>query len=224
MSLALINALPLQGIPDLVRLHFESNESVCTGFFINKTTIITAAHCFYSYKDERLLKVEAILSEDDKKLPIEAIRIISHPKYYQGGWSPNDVGIIKVSANESFKGNFSISNVDIERFGNLTFYGAGKINIEPKEYGRSYGQNNYIKFGSFLYLIGQSKHTQFPGNDTSIAPNDSGAPVVENSTGKVIGIAYKASVAWTCGSIIPALSVITSIGLEDNWQFIQDNL
>lgn len=224
ISFALINGNRLQGNPDLLRLQFESSESVCSGFFVNSTTIITAAHCFYSYKDERLLKLDVILSVDDKKLPLEVIKIIPHPKYYKGGWSANDVGVIKTSVNDAFEGNFSLSNEVLDRAGDITFYGSGKISLEPKEYGRSTGKNSFIRFRSFLYSIGKSKQTDTPGANTSIAPNDSGAPVVCDKTGNVIGIAAKATVKWTDGTIFPALSVITRLGLEDNWNFIQGNL
>lgn len=205
--MALINARLLKGYPDLVRISFEAEESVCSGFYVNSTTIITAAHCFYSYKDNRLLKIVAIQTVNEMKLKVKTIKLIPHPKYYIGGWSQNDIGIIKTTQNKLFKNNFPLKNTALDLTGKVTLFGAGKLSIDPKQYGRTIGVNRYIGAGPFLFSLG----------DPSIAPNDSGAPVMNRK--EVIGLASKSN----RDKFFPALSVVTILGTKENWDFIMKN-
>jgi len=223
LASALINGVVLDKHPDLVRLNFERGESICSGFFINPETLMTAAHCFYSYKDGRKLKLETAESEHDEPIVVQVQNIFIHPNYYTGGWSPNDVAIIKTTFNSKFQKNFILSKDFPNRIGDLIFFGAGKTSLNPKVYGRSTGKNNFVRIGSFLYSLGSSKVTNTPGIATSIAPNDSGAPVL-NEQGFVIGIAAKSTVSWTDGTFFPSLSVTTLLTFEENWNFIQQNL
>lgn len=209
---ALINGAPLKGYRDLIRIALGAGESICTGFFVNPTTVITAAHCFYSYEDGRLLAVSSLETKDSEVLDLKVQKLIPHPEYYTGGWSPNDVGIIKTSPNKLFRGSFPLSDATPAILGSARMMGAGKIRLEPKQYGRSEGSIYYFRFGKFLYSLG----------GTSVAPNDSGGPLISDN--KVLGILSKSTVAMAEGTIFPALSVMTPLWSVENWKFIQENL
>lgn len=223
IAFALINGNRLLDTPDLVRIEFENNESICSGFFINNTTIITAAHCLYSWKDKRVLKIENILGVDDEKLILKVLKTISHPKYYLGGWSQNDLAIIKTTNYKKFSGRFKLKeNTTIAKLGEIKLFGAGKIDLTPNVFGRASGVAYYIKVEGFLISLGASINHDLKEGFTSIAPNDSGSPVIDDQ-GNLIAIASKATVMHSYNTFVPALSFSTIISEGSNYEFILNN-
>ena len=212
-SHALINGTPLNGMPDLVRLEFESKESVCTGFYISPNYLITAAHCLFSWKDHHTLKLENIITENEEKILVNVEKQIPHPQYYTGGWSPNDVAIIKTTNNTLFNGGYILTNEETRSSGGIILYGAGKIDIEKNIFGRVMGTNHYFKIFSFMFSFGKP----------AIAPNDSGAPIVDQDSNRVIGIGSKTTVTMMINKIFPTVSIMTSLREKSNANFIQEN-
>lgn len=78
-------------------------------FFVNPTTVITAAHCFYSFKDGKLLELRSIETKDGELMDAGVVILIPHPRYYKEAWSPNDIGIIKTPPNNYFRGSFALA-------------------------------------------------------------------------------------------------------------------
>ncbi len=209
---ALINGKPLLGYRDLVRITLGSGDSICTGFFVNPTTVITAAHCFYSYEDGKLLEAQSLETKDNEVLAVKILSLIPHPEYYREGWSTNDIGIIKTTPNKFFRGSFPLAETSPPIMGTARMMGAGKIQLEPKQYGRSEGDNYYLQLGKFFFSLG----------GTSVAPNDSGGPLIcEN---KVVGVLSKSTAKMVDGTVFPALSVMTPLRSKSNWKFIEGNL
>lgn len=216
--LALVNGQPLLGKPDLVRLEFNNRDSVCSGFFLSPSSIVTAAHCLYSWRDGNIAKLTGIISVDEKKLDLEVFELIPHPGY-ENGWATHDVAVIKVSNHSAFKGNFQISDHDVPMFGRLIYCGAGKIDMDKKIYGRSTGEASYLAFNSYIFGFGPSIASE-KGGSASIASNDSGSPVIQKETGKVMAVASQSTAIGTSGSFLPAVSISTSLNEKSNRDFL----
>lgn len=190
--LALTNGLPYLQSSDLIRIEINGRETVCSGFFVNSKTVITAAHCLRG-KDLKQITLSSALGPVKTYLD----KIITHPTL--------DIGIIKTSDYIHFAGQFPLYNEHLPRSGELQLLGAGKIDVTKKLYGFSTGKNSYYRFYTQLYILGSSRNEGTAGLNVSVAPNDSGAPMLVNN--KVIAIASKSSVSWTYGMIVPALSI-----------------
>ncbi|MDH4467205.1 MAG: trypsin-like serine protease [Bacteriovoracaceae bacterium] len=217
--LAIINGQTLHGISDLVRLEFDDGDSVCSGFFIKKTLIVTSAHCLYSWKDGSKSKLTNIVTVGEKKLGIQALEYISHPKY-EKGLATHDLAIIKVSKNELYEGNFQISSEKIPTWGTIVYFGAGKIDMENKIYGRAKGESKYLKLGAYIFGIGPSKNSVNKEGFSSIASNDSGSPVILKETGKVVAVASQSTAITISETFLPAISVSTSLEESSNYSFL----
>lgn len=216
---ALINARPLKGYPDFVKLEFENRESVCSGFFLHPHKLVTAAHCLYSWKDKRPLKLEKIISENDRILDLTIIKILPHPLYLKG-MSKHDIAIIETSPFKGFVGNFKLTRESPNFQIPGTLLGAGKINIETKSEGRTIGQNTFYHLSGYYLALGSSKNDG-ETHEASIAPNDSGSPLL-NEQNEVMGLATKSTVSWTSGTIVPAISIGIDLREEENRKFLEE--
>ena len=225
-GMALINAMPLEdnAFPDLVRLVFKDG-SMRSGTYLDEYTILTAAHCLSKTQDEQFHGIEKILSIHDEPISVDHLKNVSFPSYHHRWWPADDIGIIKTSKNSKFHGDFKLEKNSLPVFGEAHFYGCGISEFSPKIRSRSDGRNHYVRIGSVLIFIGKSKNTDTErGISTSIAPNDSGAPVTDPSTGKIIAIATQASAQESAEHGIPAISVSTSITRSAVREFILKNM
>ena len=220
---ALVNSVPLLEADTLVRLSFAKDKAVCTGFFINPTTIVTAAHCLYSEsKDLWLVSDLTVSSGTDLSLQVE--KIVPHPLYNFGKSSGHDVGIIKTSAFASKNTIFELSSALPDVLGKAQIMGAGRIDLESGDYGRSKGTANFVSLGRYVYLLGKSKNSETPGDQVTVAPNDSGGPIIDLRSGKVFAISSQTTVGSTSGTFIPAISIGTLLSSEENQKFIQSEI
>ena len=225
-AVGLINGTPLkvEELPDLVRLVFK-NGSMCTGAFIDEYTILTAAHCLTKDQGENFHQLENILYINDSAIQVNQIQNITHPDYDHSWWPDHDIGIIKTSKNLSFKHNFSMELEKVPRVGTAHLYGCGIVEFTPKKRLRTEGQNQFLRLGQVLLFLGKSKNIQTElGTHTSVAPNDSGAPVLDLSTGRIIAIATQASSKESAEYGLPSISVATSIVNKSNQQFVSNHM
>ena len=220
---ALVNGMPLTETDTLVRINFGGSKSVCTGFFVNPTTILTAAHCLYS-APTMLWSVSELSISNDVVLAVTVERLVPHPLYRLGEHQGNDIGLIKTSAFATKNPMFKLSKESPMWWGTVDLMGAGKIDIARNVYGRSRGTSSYFRFGSDIYIMGRSQDTDHPGKGVTIAPNDSGGPILEPLNGEVIAVASRTTVTSTSGTVIPAISIGTLLNTAENQRFILENL
>jgi hypothetical protein len=167
----------------------------------------------------RMGSVAAIISVNEKKLALEALELLPHPNY-EKGWATHDVAVIKVSNYSFFKGNFPVSDKAVPMVGTLIYYCAGKIDMEKKVYGRSTGEASYLALNSYIFGFGPSKASKNGEGSASIASNDSGSPVIQKETGKVIAVASKGTAINSSGSFLPAVSISSSLEEKSNRAFL----
>jgi hypothetical protein len=221
---ALINGKPVAGTGDLVRLVFKSGR-VCSGAYLDPTTILTAAHCLRTEAGESMHALETVLSADDVPLAVTQVRNVPHPDFDGGFFPTHDVGIIKTSKNPRFAGQFALDTEKPPIAGGARYFGCGVVGFAPRTRARREGTNGFLRIGSVLFSVGKSKAVaDDPGTGVSIAPNDSGGPVLSPWTGKVIAVATQATAATSARFGLPAISVATSVVGGANGDFVRANL
>ncbi len=224
-SFALINAKSLENKPDIVRLIFK-NHWICTGVYLDPTTILTAAHCITEDKGKAPPVLDQVLSkESDEPVAVTQINSFSHPGYKGQFWHSHDVGIIKTSINKKFNGDFKLETKLFDQYGSAILYGSGKSDLTKNLLSRSLGENSFLRMGAILFFIGKSNNMSTEvGFKTSIAPNDSGAPIVDKVSGKIIGVASTTTVIKSQSYGLPTLSTGTSTVIPSNLEFIIKHL
>ncbi len=220
-AFALLEGAPLLGKPDLVRIRFM-NGWICSGFYVDHYTILTAAHCLVPTEKLVDLKVSHIESVHDSILPVEILGLIPHPNFKSQSWPAFDIGIIKTSQNKKFEGNFQIAATTSNWNGHAILFGCGRTAPTNPEVNRSQGKNFYIRLNSVLFFIGNSSSEKNTGQNVSIAPNDSGGPIIATDTHQVIGVATTTTVGTSKRYHLPTLSTGTST--ETNRDFINSHL
>ncbi len=209
--LALINGTSMAGSSDIVRLHF-TNGWVCSGVYINVKTILTAAHCLYNGSNNEAVKLAKIVSVNEGVIDVKHLETFIHPDFKAQAWPAYDIGIIKTTDNKFYQGQFILSK-KATRSGVAELYGCGRDNVIKKEYKRTMGENSFLQIGSVLLFV-DSK------TETLIAPNDSGAPIIDKATGDIIGIAVSTTLRKSLKYGLPIVSSGTSTTIESNLNFI----
>lgn len=222
--MALINGKPLGGATDIVRLQFK-NGWVCSGLFLDAYTILTAAHCIYADGINNFPRLEKVFSADDKLINVTVVSLLPHPSYAAQAWPSSDVGLIKTTKNDEFTGSLRLETKVMRTLGRAELFGCGRTDPVRKEYARTTGENNFLRLGSVLFFFGKSAaETEQLGVAVIIAPNDSGGPIVDISTGNVVAIATTTTAKQSSEHRIPALSTGTSTVIAENLDFILAHL
>lgn len=223
-GLALINGVPLEGINDVVRIRLK-NGWVCSGVFIDPNTILTAAHCVSPEKGVEKLQVDKIESVDNLVLDLEVKRLIPHPDYSAQTWPSYDIGIIKTSRNSKFEGQFQLQENSEGSLKEAILIGCGRTDYKNKNYSRTIGENSFLQVGAVLFFLGESSEKKPKvGMNVSVAPNDSGGPIIEKETGKIVGVMTATTLKDSLSYGVPTLSTGTSTVDKKNLIFIKRNL
>ena len=169
--------------------------------------------------------LKAIYSENEAPINVNPQKLIVHPKFDEQWWPSYDIGLIKTSQNGSFNSDFTLETDLQNIFGEISMFGAGRSNPKGKNYERTNGENSYFRVGSVLFFIGTSKIIDGSSGDaTSAPPNDSGGPVLDKKTGKVIGVITTTTLSQSVDYGIPTLSTATSILSTPTRDFILKHL
>ncbi len=180
---ALIRGKAVEGVPDLVRISF-SNGWVCSGVYISPSMILTAAHCL-----DLMSKVEKI--ENEKTLPVKALKLLPHPRFDHSAWHSFDVGLIETTPNPDYRGDFRLPSKNIEEEKGILM-GTGRTG-HGGAYERRQGKNRFAQLGNLLF---------FTGGKACVGPNDSGGPVVQDNV--IVGI-------MATSFVTPCISSATAI-------------
>lgn len=221
---SLINGKPLSEKPDLVRIVFE-NGWMCSGFFIDQFTILTASHCLGPPAPGVTPKISKILSANDQLVSVAVVALKQHPHYSAQFWPAYDIGVIKTTENKNFKGEFHLA-VETKKFsGHIILFGTGKYDLEKNLRARLSGENSFFAIGSVLFFLGKRQNViENLGIDTSVAPNDSGGPVVDATTQNVIAVMTTTTLLQSIKYGLPAVSTATSVTSKENLNFLTENL
>jgi hypothetical protein len=221
---ALVNGVPLKNSPDVVRIKL-TNGWVCSGVYVDPYTILTAAHCISSSEAAEVLQVDRIESEDDSLLDIKPIRLVPHPNYSSQYWPAFDIGIVKTTKNEKFAGHFQIQQQKEGYIRNAVLFGCGRVEYNKKVYFRTTGENSFFQIGAVLFFVGESGIVkESTGTKVSVAPNDSGGPILDKATGKIVGVMTTTTLKASRNYGLPTLSTGTSTVVEHNLIFIQNHM
>ena len=221
---SLVNGAPLKDSPDIVRIKFR-NGWVCSGVYLDPYTILTAAHCISSDKQAESLQIDQIQSEDDYILDAKVTQLIPNPDYSAQYWPAYDVGVIKTTKNQKFSGHFQLQEGKEGYLREAILIGCGRIEYDAKIYFRTTGENTFLQIGAVLFFLGQKGKVKGSiGTNVSVAPNDSGGPIIDKVTGKIVGVMTTTTLKDSENYGFPVLSTGTSTAVEHNLKFIQRNM
>lgn len=223
-SLALINGRSLEGSSDIVRLEF-TNGWICSGVFLDPETILTAGHCTSEIESHTPLHLKQVLTEGGRLVAVRDAQVNPHPLYSGQSWPNYDLGIVKTTRNQDFKGDFTLDRTSKKIRGLATLYGCGRTKASGNSLRRTVGENNFTRIGSVLFFIGPSvEGSSRIGTNVSIAPNDSGAPILDKKSGLIIAVATTTTAKTSESYGISILSTGTSVVTEENQKFILSQL
>ncbi len=222
-AFGLVNGVPLMNAHDIVRIKF-ANGWVCSGVYIDHYTILTAAHCLITGSEP--LKIDKIESEEDTRLNVKQVSLLPNPLYSDQYWHEYDVGLIKTTRNDNFSGQYQIQDKALGYLRDAILIGTGKSDYDNKIYSRTFGENKFFRIGAVLFFIGENNHNlkNQPGINVSVAPNDSGGPIIDKVTGKIVGVMTTTTLKASNNFHLPTISTGTSVQVEHNLSFIKDNL
>lgn len=227
-SVALVNGEPIpitEKVP-LVRIEFENDSHICSGVFLDRFTILTAAHCIgeKKYWEGQSFKVKKILDRNENEIPIVQIKNIPHPEY-KTNWFGNyhDLGIIKVMETDvgnNFPELFNSKDMISDQ---VTIYGCGLVHYGSKIRKCHKGVNSWFTLFGQIFSFGRSNLTETSGRNASIANNDSGGPVI-SALNQIVGVNWGTFLSSTSKWNLPNLNFITDLTDPNNLIFLKENL
>lgn len=211
-SWSLTSAVPSTDLPDLVRIRF-ANGWVCSGIFIDPFTVLTSAHCLLSNADQKFLSETYLENEYSGKLAVSVVQFIPHPEYSAQFWHSSDVGVIKTSRYAEYSGAFTLAE-DLKFSAKVKLLGCGRTEPSKEMYLCTTGENTAYRWGGILFLLGES----------SIVNNDSGGPMIDLETQKIIAVNSTTTVNQTSAVGLPTISTGTSTVVEPNLSFVKKHM
>lgn len=176
-----------------IKITYPNSIKYGTGFLVNSKKVVTAGHVLHSQKDGDATKLELYFgcsgtnSNPYKKVTVP-VTCTSQNTYYPSNWknynSSYDYGVIKLdNAVSGPKSYFTLSTISSPSNATISIIG-----YEHHSYDTKFSNWELIKGTG--KIIGSNDYRLFTRIDAM--PGQSGAPVIEENTGKVVGI-YVAS-------------------------------
>jgi secreted trypsin-like serine protease len=113
--------------------------SICTGTFIEKNIILTAAHCVSEDAADLVIKIGNSIFDDEKTKTVKAVKVLKHPEYQK---QMNDLALILIENDQDIQ----ISPVSL----------ATELDLKNK--------NNFILFGYGVNTSTESGAADFQGS------------------------------------------------------------
>ena len=207
---ALLNANDLEHSTNLLRLKFRDTHWVCSGFLLNESTILTAAHCLATHTAP--LRDLVIIENSAAKLQVFVEKIFLHPEYVAGNFR-HDLGLLKIHPLPKCDRSYFLSK-SIPFIGETTLFGAGKVSILPlPNYGWKSGKAYYLRALGKLFIFGGA----------AIAPNDSGGVATLPQSRELIGVMVGSTVMSPWNKILPAIGIAVPLN-GSNLEFLKSHL
>lgn len=187
--------------PSVVLLYDSKLGAICTGTFINETTVISAAHCTDSGKVDTIGNVTGTLSilnitnaaAGEAELVATSTSMVRNIKWDKAGKNVNkyDLSLITFPAGTA-RAISSFASASPKKGAAFTIVGFGLNQSKNLNDGSSAGikrlGNNVVSSisGGFIQFTGQSTTTSANGTNSSASAGDSGGPLFVD--GKLAGI------------------------------------
>ncbi len=172
-----------------------------------------------------MLQIDRIESIDDIPLNVQLTGLIPNPKYSAQYWPAYDVGLIKTTNNHKFLGSFQMQEHKESYIREAVLLGCGRVEYDRKFYSRTMGENSFLQIGAVLFFKGENGHIKAPaGINVSVGPNDSGGPILDKITGKIVGLMTTTTIKGSTKYGVPTISTGTSTAVAHNFRFIRDHM
>lgn len=181
----------------IVRLHTEDGRFFCSGVVISKNLILTAAHCLQDFNP-----LPGIIPDELNKAPIEIRTSVNSKTNTYGmaykAYSRADIGVIV--------GDFSqFETAPIEKDTEKIHKAfTNSITACGFPYGGSKACFTNTNLGKFFF--------HYTSTDGALFPGMSGGPVVDSSTGKIVGV--NSAVSGDANIYAPIIALEELLGIS----------
>lgn len=182
----------------ILRTSFDGRIDICTGTFITKNIILTAAHCVSEDPSDLQIKIGNSVISNHKSISLTAFKIIRHQDYELG---KNDLALIQINHPEFVKKNISIrpvelvTDVEFEQKNNFILFGYGINQIDSFAADDDLQGSGELRKANISEKLISKMGNQLiidQSNTVGACHGDSGGPAFildQKNTYKIIGVA-----------------------------------
>lgn len=202
----------------ILLINSAENLEICTGVFIQKNIILTAAHCVSENINDIKIKMGDSVFEENRTLDLNPIKVVRHPNYETNG---NDLALIQIEN----VNNLNISPVKIamepemQLENNFLVIGYGVNQVSETDDGlQGAGLLRQVEFSKYLIHNNQFTYSVNQSFGYGVCYGDSGSPafIASNGNYAIAAIASGVSQANDQEACLNQ-SVFTKVSAYKNW-------